>query len=70
MNLFQQILSVSKEFREHFEKENQQEERLKAVEELVSDCETVVTKETIDSLKGDLADIESCSEYKIIVKKW
>ena len=36
MNLFQQILSVSKEFREHFEKENQQEERLKAVEEMVS----------------------------------
>ena len=36
MNLFQQILSVSKEFREHFEKENQQEERLKAVEEMMS----------------------------------
>ena len=36
MNLFQQILSVSKEFREHFEKENQQEERLKAVEETLA----------------------------------
>ena len=36
MNLFQQILSVSKEFREHFEKENQQEERLTAVEEMLS----------------------------------
>lgn len=33
MNLFQQILSVSKEFREHFEKENQQEERIKALED-------------------------------------
>ncbi len=36
MNLFQQILSVSKEFREHFEKEKEQEERLKAVEEMLS----------------------------------
>lgn len=36
MNLFQQILSVSKEFREHFEKENQQEERLKTVEEMLA----------------------------------
>ena len=36
MNLFQQILSVSKEFREHFETETQQEERLKAVEETLA----------------------------------
>ena len=40
MNLFQQILSVSKEFREHFEKENQQEERLQAVEEVMPYSET------------------------------
>lgn len=32
MNLFQQILACSKEFREHFEKEKEQEERIKALE--------------------------------------
>lgn len=40
MNLLQQILSVSKEFREHFEKENQQEERLQAIEEVLPCSET------------------------------
>lgn len=48
MNLFQQILSVSKEFREHFEKENQQEERLKDIMNILSSLESVGTSSNSD----------------------
>ena len=48
MNLFEQILSVSKEFREHFEKENQQEERLKDIMNILSSLESAGTSSNSD----------------------
>lgn len=48
MNLFQQILSVSKEFREHFEKETQQEEKLKDILNILSSLESVGTSSNSD----------------------
>lgn len=48
MNLFQQILSVSKEFREHFEKETQQEERLKDILNILSSLESTGTSSNSD----------------------
>ena len=48
MNLFQQILSVSKEFREHFEKENQQEERIKDILNILSSLESAGTSSNSD----------------------
>ena len=48
MNLFQQILSVSKEFREHFEKETKQEEKLKDILNILSSLESVGTSSNND----------------------
>ena len=55
MNLFQQILSVSKEFREHFEKENQQEEKLKDILDILDSLESAGTSSNSDIFSYNMA---------------